>query len=361
MIRDRGANIIKACQSDFDSRDCIGHGLHNLLTVDGLVQVEEIDSLIRKSRSIVRTLTYRGAEITKEVHDQKSREFFYVDRLCLLNEMLEADEQIPEIPIVSVAEPSSLPRRYEQYHSLRKDIPTRWSATYAMLLSIKELREPVVTILCRIGKTEFIPSSEEFELIDSLCSFLEGFKNTVEDIEGDEYPTLNIALLYRAHLKHILEEQDSDLYPIHLLKEKLKVKFDSRFPRDDMMVVAAVLDFQLLKLREVDDHLVNHPNENARGRRDFLVYMIKKSISIEDIIPELSSSRLSDTSRPASSSSSSNLMAVNSFQNTIEVSDSDTIMSDNSEDEVSVSITRTQQVNICIEYINTWKEGFVDG
>ncbi|KAK2701336.1 hypothetical protein QYM36_020010 [Artemia franciscana] len=42
MVRDRGSNVVKAFQLDrldSKSRDCIAHGLHNLITFDGIYQV----------------------------------------------------------------------------------------------------------------------------------------------------------------------------------------------------------------------------------------------------------------------------------------------------------------------------------
>jgi len=57
---------------DSKSQDCIAHGLHNLITVDGVSQVFEVGEVVKKARLIVKALTYKSAGLTKEIDFEHS-------------------------------------------------------------------------------------------------------------------------------------------------------------------------------------------------------------------------------------------------------------------------------------------------
>ena len=277
VVRDRGANVVRACTIlDVKSRDCIAHGLHNLITVDGVSKVTKVCSLVKKARLIVKALTYRGSDLSREFEKQKSEAFFAIEELSELDQVLDADS---ELPIVHVAEKIPCSGRNDNYRMLKRDLPTRWNATYTMLESILNHKPVVSTLLCQIGKPDLVLDEDDLELMTALCKLLSAFLSTVQAIEGEIFPTLNVALLCRGMLKAQMEEKGDEISPIVELKQNLRAKFDQRFPRDDLMVSAALLDFETFRLKEIDDHLL----ESSQNRRDFLFDMIKKSVTENEL------------------------------------------------------------------------------
>jgi len=61
-------------------------------------------------------------------------------------------------------------------------------------------------------------------------------------------------LCCRSLLKGHLEEQPDDGSSILLLKENVRHKFDFLFPRDDLVLTAVLLDFEIFK-NEMDERL----------------------------------------------------------------------------------------------------------
>ena len=101
----------------------------------------------------------------------------------------------------------------------------------------------------------------------------------MEAIEGEFLPTLNAALLWREMLKAHLQEETGDSTSILTLKEKTRNQFNFRFPKDDLMVTAGLLDFEIFQIREIDDHLL----QKKITKREFLFKMVKTVASETDI------------------------------------------------------------------------------
>ena len=83
-----------------------------------------------------------------------------------MDEALDADSQMP---IVQVADelPPMLPS-HEKYKSLKRDLPTRWNATFSMIQSILQHKGALSSVLCKIGKPELVPDDGKLELMTYL-------------------------------------------------------------------------------------------------------------------------------------------------------------------------------------------------
>lgn len=64
---------------------CIGHGLYNLVIVDGFKATSTIDPLLKKVRKIVKTLRYRACEFERLSKDE---EFFLSEMSRLSDEFI---------------------------------------------------------------------------------------------------------------------------------------------------------------------------------------------------------------------------------------------------------------------------------
>ncbi|XP_065323629.1 uncharacterized protein LOC135930770 [Gordionus sp. m RMFG-2023] len=71
MVTDAGANVKRSVRlGDYEHHLCLGHGLHNLVTVDGIKKVARIDNLFKKIREIISALRYRVADLECEIEDE---------------------------------------------------------------------------------------------------------------------------------------------------------------------------------------------------------------------------------------------------------------------------------------------------
>ena len=62
-----------------------------------------------------------------------------------------------------------------------------------MIQSIIQRKGPLASVLSRTGKLDIVLDDEECELMRYLCPLQSKFSTTVEAIEGEFFPTLNIA------------------------------------------------------------------------------------------------------------------------------------------------------------------------
>jgi hypothetical protein len=285
VVRDKGANVKKACQLErVSSRDCLGHNLHNLLMVDGFPIVLEIDYLISRCRQITSALRYRGPELAREYELEKER----LEEQNSLNEMIdvatEVDEYLrvgSELPILESTDDMRLVATMAP--SLRKDMPTRWSATKALLDSVIANKVGICRVLKRMDKRQLVLDDSEWELLGELATFLSVFRETVEVMEGELYPTLGVALLCRAEIEEHLVGKVSDSAAIKILKQNLKEKLNFRFPIDDYMIGAALLDCEKFQLTAITQYLEKEGYTDWNPR-EFLVKLIQLHVNKEDYL-----------------------------------------------------------------------------
>lgn len=68
VVGDKGSNVVKFINDEgLDHQYCLGHGIHNLINVDGFQAVSEIDDVLKKIKKIVKKLRFRGVQLELEV------------------------------------------------------------------------------------------------------------------------------------------------------------------------------------------------------------------------------------------------------------------------------------------------------
>lgn len=68
VVTDRGSNMVKFINDEhLNHQFCLGHGINNLVSVDGFEAVTEIDEILTKVKKIVRKLRFRSAQLEVEV------------------------------------------------------------------------------------------------------------------------------------------------------------------------------------------------------------------------------------------------------------------------------------------------------
>lgn len=140
LVTDGEANMIKVAKDmKIDRVPCIAHGLHNLVMVDTLSKLPEANSIIAKSRTVIKTLASKTQDIQKlkEVIQQENINNIFINAENL-EEILEADARFG-----SKISESDNEHTYVQFSSferssieLHKDVSTRWNSILEMLLSL---------------------------------------------------------------------------------------------------------------------------------------------------------------------------------------------------------------------------------
>jgi hypothetical protein len=66
-VIDNGSNIVKACNlAKVERLGCIAHGVHNLITVDGILKTNEIKAVVDSVKDIVKTFVYKSSLLEEE-------------------------------------------------------------------------------------------------------------------------------------------------------------------------------------------------------------------------------------------------------------------------------------------------------
>ena len=315
-VTDAGGNVQLAAElAEMEQHLCLGHGLHNLIVVDGLQKSLLIRTLLTKVKSIVRAVRYRAADLEIEAKgEQRKKILAMID----VNDILDADEENPfptneeealqedddgETPASETDQGNAASQttpKFQAPKTVKNESATRWFSTLEMCASIdEENRTPVNTIMLRIGRDDLVLSASEWKLLRALVKFLELFRNIVTLMSAEKSCTINIALLMRSEIESCLINDDNDPLPIAEMKNFMKQKLDHRFPVTDLVVTAALLDPRFHSLNEVEAPLAKKDMSKAQ----FLVDQMSERLKESDV-------RLSTTASSTSASSSSGSSAV---------------------------------------------------
>ncbi|XP_045768236.1 zinc finger BED domain-containing protein 4-like [Maniola jurtina] len=303
LVTDSGANVKRISQNlqGIQSHLCLGHGLHNLVTVDGIKKTPQVQNLVVKCKKVVKTLRYRLPEIEEEADKEQRRILTEIDDV---HDHLEDDENFPFDPVPESDVPSD--EGTEVYFSrattssaslsvpsIKSATPTRWHSTLAMLqsLSSKCNRKPVNAMLAKYNMSELKFDDKEWELIEDLTKFLTKFKPITEVLCTQTNCSINFALVFRSEIKDACEalNDDEKLVMLHM-KRNMAEMLNHRFPITKIIVAAALLDCRFTKLQEID----NFMESNNTTRVDFLVNCIKEVVPACELEAQFSRSSTSN-------------------------------------------------------------------
>ncbi|CAG5037111.1 unnamed protein product [Parnassius apollo] len=284
-VTDAGSNVKRAISlAALDSHLCLGHGLHNLVTVDGIGRVPELDKLIKKCKKIVKTVRYRLPELERAAEKEQIE---FLQSLERVSEHLEMDENEPiiddegsESNSVSGLQTSDEFGNMNHVPSIKTSSPTRWHSMLAMLESLAHFcnRNPVNRMLSQISQHDLKIYQQEWNLLEDLIRFLRKFREVVEMLSTQKTASLNLALVFHLEIRDILNSlSDEETLIMLTLKNNMLAKLDKRFPITDKIVVAALLDPRFINLSQIDTYL----EQKNTTRAAFLAEYIKIHISGE--------------------------------------------------------------------------------
>ncbi|CAG5053935.1 unnamed protein product [Parnassius apollo] len=303
-VTDAGSNVQRAIRlADLDSHLCLGHGLHDLVTVDGIDSVPELSSLVKKCKKIVKTVRYRLPELERSAKEQLK----VLQSMEEVSNHLEMDENQPivneEPEPYLVSESQTISDEFSNINhvpTIKTSLPTRWHSVLAMLESLAHFcnREPVNNILSEIGKSDLKICQREWNLLEDLVRFLRKFREVVEMLSTQKATSLNLALVLNLEIRDILHSvTDEETLVMVQLKNKMLAKLEKRFPITEKVVVAALLDTRFISLTQIDTYL----EQKNSTRAALLAKYLKKDIDVSRVsatvvaAPNASSSSADDS------------------------------------------------------------------
>lgn len=277
-ITDQGSNIVKACRVVGSERfGCAAHGLHNLISVEGVAKGPDVQNIICKAKSIIKTFSFKTSLLEKEAADMVNEQI--VADLELLLEQMDEDHQISisscdsdneddigeqlldhdgsnssSFSTMRAAAAAGSP--HQQYTtSLKKDCPTRWNCLLSMLESLLINQQLIERCLTKLRLFDKMCTDDEWQTITNLVQFLKIFKTATEALSGSKYPTISLVLLFRAEIVAAIADLVSDCEMVRSMKQRMRQALNHRLPITELNVIAAMLDPSQRHLNSVQEFL----------------------------------------------------------------------------------------------------------
>jgi hypothetical protein len=227
---------------------CIAHGVHNLITVDGMSKSSSLTRIVNDVKDMVHVFVYKTQLLEEE--GRKMVQEHLIDQIAgdgedvhVKNIDYDYDVDVGDEAdgaAVSLAEGQRAGSQYTT--TLKKECPTRWNSLLTMMESLLQSRQLVERCLASLRLFDKIPSVEDWQIIQDLVNFLQVFRKATELFSGSQYPTCSMALLFRSELASDLEACTSDSSAIAELKRNMRARLGYRYPVCDLHVYPAMLD-----------------------------------------------------------------------------------------------------------------------
>lgn len=180
MVTDRGGNMVCAFKGKkFNRKDCKAHGLNRILAnaFEKYAPIE-VEILIDNCKAIVRHLKQSS-------------------------------------------------KHNELTFTVKQETSTRWNSILSMIYSVTRQYDHIMSMLTDAQRKKW---SFRVDLANEIIRFLEPFKEASDHLEGENYPTFNLILLWRVEiLKHLTDGnfigpvKTLAKYALQYLKEKFPV------------------------------------------------------------------------------------------------------------------------------------------
>ncbi|CAG4979136.1 unnamed protein product [Parnassius apollo] len=253
---------------------CLGHALHNLVTIDGIQNTDAVLCLINKCKKIVKHLRYRAPQLEAAAsEEQRDLLSSFGDIGVNINHSdNEASSSDFELDEVSTRSDPSAPT------TIKTSIPTRWHSMLMMLTSISHNANcrPIRDMLIDIGRSALLLDENEYNLITSLTSFFDKFKKTVECLSNESQTTINLALVFKSEIRRLLEEyNDDEPVIVTRLKHNMLQRLDHRFSVTDNIVAVTLLNCRFQSIKEIDIYMESQDTNKVAFLSNFLRNILK--------------------------------------------------------------------------------------
>lgn len=202
MVTDRGGNMVCAFKGkEFNRKDCKAHGLNRILanTFEKHAPIE-VEILIDNCKAIVRHLK------------QSSKQ----------NELTS---------------------------TVKQETSTRWNSKLLLIASVTEQYDHIMSILTDAQRKNW---SFRVDLANEIIRFLEPFKEASDHLEGENYPTFNLILLWRVEIRNHLTDGNF-IGPVKTIAKYALKYLNEKFPVLMEYKVATFLDPRYRHLEMLTD------------------------------------------------------------------------------------------------------------
>ncbi|XP_065320424.1 zinc finger BED domain-containing protein 4-like [Gordionus sp. m RMFG-2023] len=258
MVTDAGANVKRSVRlGDYEHHLCLGHGLHNLVTVD----------------EIISALRYRVADLECEIEDEHRK---CLQSIYETGHILDIDDSDPYLDDHFDNEANNrnviTPTNLYNTKTLKLNCPTRWHSILIMLESVRSVnKNPINNVLNKIGNQCLKLFNNEWDMTDELYAVLIPFLESVEYFYSQKGSTINLGLLFRSEIETHIQINISDSSDIICLKENMQKTLDHRFPITELQILATLLNPRFQNLKIVSEYL----NSNSTTSLQFLTRHLK--------------------------------------------------------------------------------------
>ncbi|KAK3911576.1 Transposable element Hobo transposase, partial [Frankliniella fusca] len=266
-VTDKGSNMLKAIQTMGTPHHlCLGHGVHNLVSKDGIQAVPIVATLCKKARAVCKAVRYRAPTLERE--NTKQQQLDWVRSVVDADEHADADDADP-IPddtgtVAGSVDDQSAAAAAQIFEypiaatptSVKLPVPTRWHTVLIMLEILEQNKVPINIVLSEVGKEDLHFNNTQHATLKAMVGFLGTFRRVVE-ILSSESCTINLALLLRSELDEVMKENEDDSLVVGDLKRRLRERLNFRFPVNDLLVTASLLDPRCADLVVVNKYLTD--------------------------------------------------------------------------------------------------------
>ena len=284
FITDQGSNVVKACKlAKMERYGCVAHGLHNLITVDGMGKCTTVKNVVDKVKDIIKVFTFKTSLYEKEAGDMNQENM--TAELELLAEHMNDEEDIrfealdDDQPDYSSNDSGSAVSSKPVCTALKTDCPTRWNSILKMLNSLITNHVLLERCLTKLRLFDKLLSNDEWEIVKNLAAFLDTFKCATEVLSGSTYSTIGMAVLFRSEIVSALSPDDGDCELISDMKQRMRSALNHRFPLLELHFVTAILDPSQRNLAAVQQYL----RENDVTAVQLLRKFINKFVDIDSV------------------------------------------------------------------------------
>ena len=230
--------------------NCDAHSLHHLITTDSVKKVKDLHEVVKKAKKIVYALTWRKKDL---------EDVGILATVAEVTQEMELDEQFGTGDLTLVFDS---PQSASFATSLKQECPTRWTSLWSLLTSVLKNMDSIKVVLDKMDRFDLMLSKTEIAMLKEYLHFLDDFKRSTMEMQGDNYVTLSTAVLVREELYLAIQDKEGDSAILKQVKKLMRGKWDTRLPSLLIHYITSVLDPSLKDLRSLEDYLkkVRIPN-----------------------------------------------------------------------------------------------------